>query len=88
MQQEQFFNQSCAPASPKFEPRLDVDVPQCCGTGCAVCVLDYPELVSANQTEYDLLDSSQMDSNMLALLEAVEQAQEQADKMFAHCDLQ
>ena len=88
MQQEQFSNQSCASGSPKFEPRLDVELPLCCGTGCAVCVLDYPELFSINQT-----DSGQTDCNMLALLEAVEQAQMQADRMqadkiFANGDMQ
>lgn len=69
--------------STPFNATFDVDAPQCCGTGCTVCVLDYPELFSINQT-----DSGQTDCNMLALLEAVEQAQAQAGKMIADTDLQ
>ncbi len=75
MQQEQFFNQFGASADSTF----DVESPQCCGTGCAVCVLDYPELFALNQK-----DSGQTDCNMLALLEAVEQAQAQVDTMIAN----
>lgn len=63
----------------QVESPIDRDAPQCCGTGCTVCVLDYPELFALNQT-----DSGQTDCNMLALLEAVEQAQAQADKMIAN----
>ncbi|MFN0110655.1 MAG: hypothetical protein ACKVZH_17495 [Blastocatellia bacterium] len=73
MQLEQFSRPSNA--------TVEVDVPQCCGTGCAVCVLDYPELFSMNQT-----DSGQTDCNILALLEAVEQAQAQAGSPIAHDD--
>jgi hypothetical protein len=40
-------------------------LPACCGTGCTVCVLDYPEYFSKQQSE----------SEMLAMLEAIEQAQ-------------
>ncbi len=87
MQQEQFSNLSgppgISPSGQQFEPKLDPDMPVCCGTGCTVCVLDYPELFSVNQT-----DSGQTDCNMLALLEAVEAAQAQADKIIADGDLQ
>ncbi|MDX2044378.1 MAG: hypothetical protein SF097_24425 [Acidobacteriota bacterium] len=69
MQLEQFSN------PPSTMP--DVDLPQCCGTGCTVCVLDYPELFSSGQA-----------SDTLALLEAVEQAQAQVDKIIANDDLQ
>ena len=82
MQQEQFFNLSGppgnSPSGQQFEPKLDPDLPVCCGTGCTVCVLDYPDLFSVNQT-----DSGQTDCNMLALLEAVEEAQMQASTMQA-----
>jgi hypothetical protein len=44
------------------------ELPACCGTGCAVCVLDYPELFSKQKA----------DSETLAMLEAIEQAQRQA----------
>lgn len=87
MQQQKFSTLSGAPGNPlngqQFESSFDEDAPQCCGTGCTVCVLDYPELFSLNQT-----DSGQTDCNMLALLEAVEQAQEQASKIIANGNLQ
>lgn len=73
MQLEQFSNQSAGSANSNF----DVDMPQCCGTGCAVCVLDYPELFSTNPA-----------SETLALLEAVEQAQIRAGEMVANGDSQ
>jgi hypothetical protein len=40
-------------------------LPPCCHSGCTACVLDYPELF-INQEQLE----------MLALLEAIEQAQE------------
>jgi hypothetical protein len=51
------------------------DMPQCCGTGCAVCVLDYPELFSNGSCGST---GNQIDSETLAMLEAIEQAQAQA----------
>lgn len=47
--------------------------PQCCGTGCTVCVLDYPEMFRNQKS----------DSELLAMLEAVEQAQKQAREIIA-----
>ena len=86
MQQEQVSTLSGAPGvfpdGRQLEPAFEHDAPQCCGTGCTVCVLDYPELFALNQT-----DSGQTDCNMLALLEAVEQAQAQAGNMIANGDL-
>lgn len=82
MHQEQFSNPT-ASANGHFEAMNEVEMPVCCGTGCAVCVLDYPELFAINQT-----DSGQTDCNMLALLEAVEQAQAQANELIANGDLQ
>lgn len=81
--QQQFSNLSGPPGNQSVEPRFEAETPVCCGTGCTVCVLDYPELFSPNQT-----DSGQTDCNMLALLEVVEQAQAQAGKMIAEGDLQ
>ncbi|HMV85585.1 MAG TPA: hypothetical protein PLD20_22620 [Blastocatellia bacterium] len=43
------------------------ELPPCCGTGCAVCVLDYPELFASC--------ADQVDPGTLAMLEAIEQAQ-------------
>jgi hypothetical protein len=60
------------------DPRPDTpaDLPACCGTGCAVCVLDYPESFSKQRSE----------SETLAMLEAVEQAQRQARRIIANQD--
>ena len=52
------------------------DLPACCGTGCAVCVLDYPEYFSKQSSE----------SETLAMLEAVEKALWQARQMIANQD--
>lgn len=54
-------------------------MPPCCGTGCAVCVLDYwvPD-------EFKLPQSSE--SETLEMLEAVEQAQRQARRLIAEQD--
>src|SRR5262245_58308284 len=41
---------------------LPADLPECCGTGCAVCVLDYPDYFSEQRSE----------SETLAMLEAIE----------------
>lgn len=42
-------------------------LPVCCGTGCVVCVLDYPELYQDPQTQ---------GPDPLALLEAFEKAEQ------------
>ena len=47
--------------------------PPCCGTGCAVCVLDYWE-------------PDESESEALAMLDAIEQAQSQARQMIAEQD--
>lgn len=54
-------------------------MPPCCGTGCAVCVLDYWE-----PDEFDTPQSSE--SETLAMLEAIEQAERQARRMIAEQD--
>ncbi len=41
-------------------------MPACCGTGCTVCVLDYPE---------QFLDLQSQDSDMMAMLAAFEEAE-------------
>jgi hypothetical protein len=46
--------------------------PPCCGTGCAVCVLDYWE---PNESE------NESESDTLAMLDAIEQAQSEARRM-------
>jgi hypothetical protein len=54
-------------------------MPPCCGTGCAVCVLDYWE-----PDEFETPQSSE--SETLAMLEAIEQAERQARRMIAEQD--
>jgi hypothetical protein len=73
MQQEQVQKEANAEAAAPVNPRDLAETPQCCGTGCAVCVHDYPELFS----------STQMDSETLAMLEAIEQAQAQVGQLIA-----
>lgn len=56
---------------PSTAPAQSTVLPECCNSGCTVCVLDYPELFM------------QADSETLALLEAVEQAEKLAAQMTA-----
>lgn len=63
-------------------PVIANDLPPCCGTGCAVCVLDYPELFSnCASSDHINQDGNQVDAETLAMLEAIEQAQAQAGKI-------
>lgn len=52
-------------------------LPPCCNSGCTTCVLDYPELYLP---ELYLPEPylGVVDENMLALLEAVDKAEQQA----------
>ncbi len=76
MQQEQLHPQQNEAKSVEESPSM----PECCGTGCTVCVLDYPEYFSEQKSE----------SEMLAMLEAIEEAQwraqRQAQQMVANQD--
>ncbi|MGE0126966.1 MAG: hypothetical protein AB7U82_02585 [Blastocatellales bacterium] len=58
---------------PNRPDNLPDSLPVCCGTGCAVCVLDYPEYFSEQKFE----------SETLAMLEAIEQAERQAERLIA-----
>lgn len=73
MQQEQFYKETTTAANTPARHTDLAELPQCCGTGCTVCVLDYPELFS----------QSPVDSETLAMLEAIEQAQLQASQLLA-----
>jgi hypothetical protein len=55
---------------------LPASMPECCGTGCTVCVLDYPEYFLGRKSE----------SEMSAMLKAIEQAQRLARQMAANQD--
>lgn len=68
MQDEQFYT----PPGAADQPATDQS-PTCCGTGCTVCVLDYPELFGVTQN----------DAETLALLAAIEQAQRQVELLAA-----
>src|SRR5262245_24769331 len=57
-------------------PDTPADLPDCCNTGCAVCVRDYPEYFSRQRSE----------SQSLAMLEAIEQALAQAQRLIANQD--
>ena len=80
MQQEQFYKEASTPAKASSSQcnstEMPPDLPLCCGTGCAVCVLDYPELFSSSQS-----GDGQADRQMLAMLDAIEQAQLQAGQI-------
>ena len=52
-------------------------LPPCCGTGCTVCVLDYPELF-ADQSGEQADDWQKDEAETLALLEAFERAAAEA----------
>lgn len=79
MQQKQSYNETGSAALRPIDQTEPVDLPQCCGTGCAVCVLDYPELFSTG----DHQAGNRIDSETVAMLEAIEQAQMQASQMIA-----
>lgn len=75
MQLERFQAQSDASSGVERSSSM----PPCCGTGCAVCVLDYWE-----PDEFETPQSSE--SETLAMLEAIEQAERQARRMIAEQD--
>lgn len=78
--QEQFNNQATATTQKAFAD----DLPSCCGTGCTVCVLDYPEMFPTAAVGND---TGQVDPETLAqmaiMLEAIEQAELQARQLLA-----
>jgi hypothetical protein len=53
--------------------------PVCCNSGCTICVLDFPELFSTTVTE--TTGSEARPSDLLAMLEAIEAAEETADRL-------
>jgi hypothetical protein len=77
MQLERF--QAQRDASSGVERSSSISMPPCCGTGCAVCVLDYWE-----PDEFETPQSSE--SETLLMLEAIEQALRQAQRIIAEQD--
>jgi hypothetical protein len=75
---EEFHSEQHAAGDSK---RTRSSMPPCCGTGCAVCVLDYwvddePGLMSEDEFTEDSVKSEKM-----ILLEAFEEAERQARQM-------
>jgi hypothetical protein len=79
MQQVQIYKEAVETVD-HIDLAASADLPPCCGTGCAVCVLDYPELFSNRPASNQQADD-QVDSEMLAMLEAIEQAQSRANQI-------
>jgi hypothetical protein len=68
------------------EQRTTSSMPPCCGSGCAVCVLDYwvddePGVMTQGEITGDSVGS-----DMLVLLEAFEEAERQAKQMIDRMD--
>ncbi|MCI0336284.1 MAG: hypothetical protein L0226_01790 [Acidobacteria bacterium] len=71
--------------------RASSSTPPCCGSGCAVCVLDYwvddePGLATQEELRAEPWAEESVDPDMQAMLEAFEQAQQQAEQMIAQMD--
>lgn len=64
--QESQYNQHCSAIPAKEPVSMPAPAPECCGAGCVVCVLDYPD---------QFLDPQSNDSEMMAMLRAFEEAE-------------
>jgi hypothetical protein len=70
----------------KDEQRTSFSMPPCCGTGCAVCVLDYWVDDEHGMMAQEEITGDSVKSERLILLEAFEEAEQQAKQMIAHMD--
>jgi hypothetical protein len=68
------------------EQRTPSSMPPCCGTGCAVCVLDYWVDDEHGVMAQEEITGDSVKSEMLVLLEAFEEAERQAKQMIGHMD--
>jgi hypothetical protein len=74
------------------EQRTTSSMPPCCGSGCAVCVLDYwvddePGLLTQEEITGDSIQPELPElPELLVLLEAFEDAERQAKQMIVHMD--
>jgi hypothetical protein len=77
--EESYTDDKCGqiPDAGQAAPDPVASLPACCGTGCAVCVLDYPEIF-LDQHSGILAGNLAPDSEMLAMLQAFETAQKDA----------
>jgi hypothetical protein len=66
--------------------RKPSSMPPCCGTGCAVCVLDYWVDDEPGVMTQEEITGDSVKSEMLILLEAFEEAERQAKQMIGHMD--
>jgi hypothetical protein len=78
--------------------RQNFSAPPCCGSGCAVCVLDYwtndelepapqaPVVECGTEPPVEGFKVIMSESEMLSMLEAIEQAQQRARQMIAEID--
>jgi hypothetical protein len=68
------------------EQRTPSSMPPCCGSGCAVCVLDYWVDDEPGVMTQEEITGNSVGSEMLVLLEAFEEAERQAKQMIAQTD--
>jgi hypothetical protein len=68
------------------EKRTTSSMPPCCGSGCAVCVLDYWVDDEPGVMTQEEITGDSVGSDMLVLLEAFEEAERQAKQMIDRMD--
>jgi hypothetical protein len=68
------------------EQRTTSSMPPCCGSGCAVCVLDYWVDDEPGVMTQEEITGDSVGSDMLVLLEAFEEAERQAKQMIDRMD--
>jgi hypothetical protein len=95
MQEDQYHEEVSKTGEPRRE---ESTIPPCCGSGCAVCVLDYwtedeyapvaPAQSSERKAEMstESFTEGMSESEMLAMLEAIEKAQWQAQLVITQLD--
>jgi hypothetical protein len=68
------------------EQRTTSSMPPCCGSGCAVCVLDYWVDDEPGVMTQEEITGDSVGSDMVVLLEAFEEAERQAKQMIDRMD--
>jgi hypothetical protein len=68
------------------EQRTTSSMPPCCGSGCAVCVLDYWVDDEPGVMTQEEITGDSVGSDMLVLLAAFEEAERQAKQMIDRMD--
>lgn len=80
---EDFHTEQTAARDSKRTPS---SMPPCCGSGCAVCVLDYWVDNEHDVMTQEEITGDSVGSELLVLLEAFEDAERQAKQMIAQTD--